>query len=187
MFNRAYVMSQSIRFPIKALIDLPVDQRAVQQRIVERRGKFPPPYQAILASPEVADLFERLSSRLWNGALPKVVLESVFLSVARAQQCPQQWQAHAPKALAAGLSAQALEDIGNGAIPGQTPALSAALALVDELQRTKRLGAENFEQAMLHFGAAGVAELCAFLGFATSISILLNVQVDDLHSAKLAS
>lgn len=170
---------------MKAAGELSSDQRAVQQRIIASRGKFPPPYQAILASPEVADLFERLSARLWNGALPTLILESVFLTVAQAQQCPQQWHAHAPKALAAGLSAQALECIGNGTIPGQTPALSAAWALVDELQRTKRLGAENFDQAMLHFGETGVAELCAFLGFATSISILLNVQVDDRHAPKL--
>ncbi|APW39529.1 hypothetical protein RD110_21840 [Rhodoferax koreense] len=154
-------------------------QRDAYERIVSGRGKLPRPYATLLASPDVAEMVEKLSTKLWHGALPRQVLEAVFLSVASEQQCRYQWDNHAAKALETGISQECLDGIRKGLVPDQPPALSAALAFASEMQRTKRVQDSTFASVVSHFGEQGTAELCAFLALATTISFLLNVQRTD--------
>jgi 4-carboxymuconolactone decarboxylase len=165
-----------VRYPTSLPSALTAAQRAAHDRIVAGRGKLPRPYTALLASPRVAELVNQLSQELWHGALPTDVLEAVFLSVARTQRCDYQWQNHLSKALDAGVSQDSVDAIQGGRIPEQPPHLNAALRFVEEMQDMKRTNDASFAAVVEHFGAQGLAELCAFLGFATTISVLLNVQ-----------
>jgi alkylhydroperoxidase family enzyme len=165
-----------VRFPIDPPAALPASRRAAYDRIVAERGKLPLPYRAVLASPDVAEQVERLSQRLWKGELPPLVLEAVFLSVARVQQCRYQWDNHVPKALEAGLTQESLDLMRDGRIPAQSDMLAAALRFVDEMQAMKLVQDRTFADVLSHFGDKGMAELLAFLGLATSISFLLNAQ-----------
>lgn len=171
-----------VRFSIPLPSELPPPQRAAYERIVSGRGKLPKPYATLLTSPAVAEQVEKLSRQLWDGALPRALLEAVFLSVAKAQRCQYQWDNHVAKALAAGISQESLDSLQDGRIPDQSPALAAALSFVDEMQNTKRARDSTFAAVIAHFGEQGMAELCAFLGFATTISFLLNAQQGDTHA-----
>jgi 4-carboxymuconolactone decarboxylase len=165
-----------LRFPQPSPHALPAPQRAAFERIVSGLGKFPRPYASVLASPQVAEQIQALSRQLWQGVLPAAVLEAAFLSVATAQKCQFQWDNHVGKAREAGIGQQSLERIRDGGIPDGPAPLAAALRLVDELQNRKSVRDESFAAVALHFGDQGLAELCAFLGFATTVAFLLNVQ-----------
>lgn len=175
------------RFPTPMLSELPGPQRAVYERIVEGRGKLPRPYWTLLASPDVTELMGKLSQQLWKGALPRAVLEAVFLSVARVQHCQYQWDNHLTKAMDAGITQESLEVMRDGRIPVQSESLAAALTFVDEMQRMKRAQDSTFAAVISHFGEQGMAELCAFLGFATTISFLLNAQQNEVGVATTVS
>jgi AhpD family alkylhydroperoxidase len=172
-----------VRFSISPPADLAASQRAAFERIVGERGKLPKPYATLLASPKVAELVEQLSRQLWDGSLPRLVLEAVFLIVARAQNCQYQWDNHKAKALEAGLTQESLSALQAGVVPLQSASLASALTFVDELQTLKHVRDSTLKAAMANFGAQGVSELCAFLGFATTIAFLLNAQQDDAHAA----
>jgi AhpD family alkylhydroperoxidase len=176
-----------VRFSITSPTDLPEPQRAAYERIVAGRGKLPKPYGTLLASPKVTELVETLSRQLWEGTLPRLVLEAVFLSVARAQNCQYQWDNHEAKALEAGLTQESLSVLQAGGVPSQSASLASALSFVDEMQTLKRARDSTFDAVMAHFGAQGVSELCAFLGFATTIAFLLNAQQGDANAATRAS
>src|SRR5690606_20745692 len=105
------------RFPPISKEHLSSEQRTVYERIEASRGSLPAPYYVLLDTPQVADLFERLSSQVRDGVLPKHILEAVFLATARRHKCAYQWLAHVTVAERVGLSPRAIQAIGSGDIP----------------------------------------------------------------------
>jgi alkylhydroperoxidase family enzyme len=174
------------RFPRVSKELLPDNQRAVYEGIEGRRGKIPAPYFALLSSPDVADLFEQYSTLLWDGVLPRDILEAVFLATAVRYRCRFQWMNHVDRALDAGLSADAMETIGRGSVPDQPDDLACVLKFVDMLAREHRVSDALFDAVTQRFGKQGVAELVAFCGVSVSIAMLLNVRQPDLPKGKAA-
>jgi len=171
--------SPNWRFAWSSPDQLPSDQRLAYEGIRERRGKVPQPYRALLASPAVAGDFERLAASMWQSGLPAGVLEAIYLAVAARQQCAYQWEAHFPKALEAGVSREQVQQIlAHQPLTPDGP-VSAAIAFAEELQRNHRVCDSTFERAGQHFGDKGRADLIHAVTVATTISLLLNVQVAD--------
>ena len=141
-----------------------------------RRGRVPAPYLPLLGSPRVTDLFEQLSTELWKGALPPSVLEAIFLMTAHRQRCRHQWQTHAGKALAAGVTAPMIATIAAGGIPPDGGALEIAGRFYASLADAQHVSDDALLHARRQFGEQGTAELVAFCGMANMVAMLLNVQ-----------
>lgn len=166
------------RFPLD-LASLPLAQQDAHAEIVKRRGAFPPPYHALLASPDVALMVESLSTRLWSGHLSQATLETVFLVTARRFQCEHQWARHEPKALAAGVPPECIQAIARGLKPAGPAPLVVAAQVARRLLSGQRIGRRLWAQATWELGAPGVADLCAFLGLAAMVAMAINVQEDS--------
>lgn len=145
--------------------------------IVARRGALPVPYRALLASPDVALQVDALSARLWEqGHLGQDVLEAVFLVTARRFKCQHQWQRHAPKALAAGVTPACVEAISKGLTPPGPAPVSVACRVAQRLLNGRSIGPALWRQAVGELGPAGLSDLCAFLGLSALVAMAINVQ-----------
>ncbi|MES2413424.1 MAG: hypothetical protein V4614_06450 [Pseudomonadota bacterium] len=168
------------RFPPRDKASLNASQQALFADIESRRGKMPAPYEALAGSPEVATLFERLSSRLWKGVLPVHVLEVVFLITARHHRCIYQWQTHRSKALEAGVEPGVIRAIGSDSglegISMRHKEVADVYRFLRALYGRHAVSDQDFERLATHFDEAGLSELLAFSGLATSVAMLLNVR-----------
>ena len=163
---------------------LPPAQRHVYDAILERRGAFPPPYRTLLASPDVADMVEKLSARLWSGHLPKDVLETAFLATARRFQCQEQWARHEIKAREVGVPADCIRAISRGLKPTGEPHIVVAAQVSKRLLSGQLIGPRLWAQAEREFGPTGIAELSAFLGLASMVAMSINLQDTSLGVAE---
>lgn len=181
------------RFPPRDKASLSASQQALFSDIEARRGKMPAPYEALAGSPEVAALFESLSSRLWKGRLPAHVLEAVFLITARHHRCLYQWETHRVKALEAGLELDIIRAIGCDraldGIPMRHKEVADIYSFLRALYGRHAVSDQEFKTLAAHFDEAGLSELLAFCGLATSVALLLNVRqimpapgADDIFS-----
>jgi 4-carboxymuconolactone decarboxylase len=155
-------------------------QREAFDAIAARRGRVPAPYAPLLASPAVADQFERFSTLLWEGRLTQDVRELVFLVTAQAWRCGHQWTTHEDKALQAGVPAAAIAAVraGRALAPQEACArLRAAARLAGELQAQRTVPDAVFAEAAVQFDAAELAELLAFCTLAASVAMLLNAAI----------
>lgn len=168
------------RFPPRDKARLNASQQALFADIEARRGKMPAPYEALAGSPEVATLFERLSTRLWKGVLPAHVLEAVFLITARHYRCIYQWQTHRLKALEAGIEIEAIRAIGSDSgldgLPMHHREVADIYKFLRALYGRHAVSDQEFKTLAGHFDEAGLSELLAFCGLATSVAMLLNVR-----------
>ncbi|MES2510209.1 MAG: carboxymuconolactone decarboxylase family protein [Pseudomonadota bacterium] len=181
------------RFPPRDKASLNASQQALFADIEARRGKMPAPYEALAGSPEVATLFERLSTRLWKGALPAHVLEVVFLITARHHRCAYQWQTHRSKALEAGVETEVIRAIGSDSgldgISMRHRELADLYTFLRALYGGHAVSDHEFKMLATHFDETELSELLAFCGLATSVAMLLNVRqimpapsADDIFS-----
>ena len=81
-----------------------------EARIVAERGRVSPLYQVLLNSPPLAHGWEQMLSAVRNrNSVPADVRELVILRVAVLNRASYEFDAHAPIALAAGASKQAVD------------------------------------------------------------------------------
>ncbi len=180
MLDAASNMQVVDRFPPRDMASLSAGQQALYADIEARRGKMPAPYEALAGSPEVAALFEGLSSRLWKGALPAHVLEAVFLITARHHRCVYQWQTHRVKALESGIDLDVIKAIGSDSdlegIAMRHREVADIYIFLRALYGRHTVSDQDFKTLAAHFDEAGLSELLAFCGLATSVAMLLNVR-----------
>jgi 4-carboxymuconolactone decarboxylase len=173
-----------VRFSISPPADLAASQRAAFERIVGERGKLPKPYATLLASPKVsrAGRARCLAScgtvryRGWCSKLCFSVwreLRTVSISGTTTK----------PRRSKQALRRRVCPRCKRESFPRSPRHLHRRCTFVDEMQTLKHVRDSTFDAAMAHFGAQGVSELCAFLGFATTIAFLLNAQQGDAHAA----
>lgn len=156
------------RFPRVSKEHLSSEQRSVYERIEASRGSLPAPYYVLLDTPRVADLFERLSSQVRDGVLPKHILEAVFLATARRYKCAYQWLAHVKVAERVGLSPAAIQAIGSGNIPDGPEDVALVLRFMAALDRHHSVSDEVYDALLSMFGAQGIGELIVFCGLSRS-------------------
>lgn len=150
--------------------------RDTYAKILARRGDFPLPYKALLSSPAVALSVDELSTLLWAGHLPKVVLESVFLVVARRFKCEHQWTRHETKALEAGVPRASISAIAAGLRPQGPEAVVIACQVAKRLLSGQRVESGLWAKAIAVLGEGGMADLCVLLGHASIVAMAINVQ-----------
>src|SRR5215216_2098296 len=102
--------------------------------------------------------------------------EFAILTTARMWRAQYEWQAHAPMAEKAGVSAKTIRDIKAGRYPADAPADERAIYdFIIELYRARRVGDRNYRRVLKHLDTTGTVELVGIIGYYALISMTLNV------------
>ena len=167
------------RIPLVTGDGLSPAQRPVYDAIVSapnRGGRLPAPYQLSLHCPEFTDKWQQMGELLrYRTGLPRHINELAILITARHWSCDYEWYAHAPAALAAGLSPKIIEAIR----VGQEPEFEAAdeQAVYDfclQLLRTHFVDEATHAALRQAFGITGAVEVVAVVGYYVMVAMALN-------------
>jgi 4-carboxymuconolactone decarboxylase len=165
------------RIPLFPMEAMDAAQRAVLDQIVSGpRGRIQGPLRAALHNPELADRWQALGALLrYRTSLPARLSEIAILVTGRACRSPFEWYAHRIEGEKAGLEPAMLEAL---LAQEQPPGMSADDAIVwryaVELNRCKSVSDATYAAALARFGAKGVVELTALVGYYTMVAMTLN-------------
>ena len=166
------------RLPPLSPAQLTVEQKlAVEELVSSPRGAVIGPFIATLRSPELTRRLQRLGEYLrYHAAVPEKLREMAILLTAREWRQGFEWDAHAPLAAKAGLSAAAIEAIAEGRTPeamdrGET----LVHAVFTELHRTHAVSDTTYAAAVAEFDEQGVVDLIALIGYYTTLAMVMNV------------
>jgi 4-carboxymuconolactone decarboxylase len=149
---------------------------AIEASIVTQRGKMLLLYEVLLNSPSIAEGWEKMFTAVRNRTtLPPALRELVILRVAILNRAPYEFDAHAPVATAAGVSAAKLAALRED-VPGAAfSALErAVLTLTDTMTRDVQVDDAVFEPLRAHFDAQGLVELVATVAAYNMVSRFLE-------------
>jgi 4-carboxymuconolactone decarboxylase len=166
----------SSRIPLVDIAALDAAQRATFDRIAGTRGRVAGPFLALLHSPELADRVQAVGAFIrFESSLDDATRELAILVTARCWSCQFEWVAHAPLALAAGISADQLDAVADGRRPSSlAPTAAAVHDFVAELSRNGRVGDATYAAALGRLGVARLVELTALVGYYTLLAMTLN-------------
>jgi 4-carboxymuconolactone decarboxylase len=139
--------------------------------------KFSGPFAIWLHAPELGIVAQALGAHCrYKTSLSPRQSEFAILTTARTWRAQYEWQAHAPMAEKAGVSAKTVHDLKSGRYPGEAPADERAIYdFITELYRTRRVGDRNYRRVLKHLGTTGTVELVGIIGYYALISMTLNV------------
>ena len=165
-----------MRLPILEYSELNERQRELHARIAGKRGQVRGPFNIWLHSPELCDKVEALGAYVrFETALPERIRELAILVTARFFDAPYSWVAHADKAIAAGVSAQAVKDLAERRTPNFSARDERAFyAFATELLETHFVSDSTFEEARSVFGVQGLVDIIGALGNFSMLAMCLN-------------
>jgi 4-carboxymuconolactone decarboxylase len=167
------------RIPLVTAENLSPSQRPVYDAIVSacnRGGRLPAPYQLSLHCPEFTDKWQQMGELLrYRTGLPRHINELAILITARHWSCDYEWYAHAPAALAAGLSPKIVEAIRVGQEPEfEAPGERAIYNFCSQLLRTHFVDEATHAAVREAFGVTGAIEVVAVVGYYVMVAMALN-------------
>ena len=139
--------------------------------------KFSGPFAIWLHAPELGKVAQALGGHCrYKTSLSSRLSEFAILATARKWRAQYEWEAHAPMAEKAGVSAKTIRDIQAGRKPkGAAVDERAIYDFVDELYRTRRVSDATYRRVHRLLGTTGTVELVGILGYYALISMTLNV------------
>ena len=142
-----------------------------------KRTSLDGPFNALLRSPEMGNLSQKLGEYLrFRTSVPRRLNEMAILLTARWWSSLFGWSAHKPLALDAGLSASVVDDIQAGRRPARMgPDEAVVYDFCAELRERRRVSDSTFKAAVTALGERGVVDLVALMGYYDSVSMVLNV------------
>ncbi len=149
----------------------------LEARILAERGRISPLYQVLLNSPPIAQGWEQMLSAIRNrNSLPASLRELVILRVAVLNRAPYEFDAHAPIALAAGVSPEAVEALRQVPLGEEAPLSSSerlAIELADAMTQSIEVPDALYAQVQAAFGAQAQLDLVATVAAYNMVSRLL--------------
>ena len=166
------------RLPLPAREAMNEEQRAAAQALIDgpRKGVYGP-FLPLLRSPQLLDRVGKVGEYLRFGSvLESRVRELATCIAARHVGNQFEWHMHAPLAVQAGVSSEAVDLLRQGARPLPL-ADDEALAydVSDELLRTHGVSEPTYARAVQRLGEQGVVELVTLVGYFVMGSWLMNV------------
>ncbi|SRR5581483_4651665 len=164
------------RIPLPAPESLTAEQRKVYDAIASGpRGGVRGPFKALLHVPELTDKVQQLGEYLrYRTSLEPRLSELAILVTARHWDCQYEWFAHEPHALKGGLAQDIVDAIRLDKRPTFAKADEAAIYdYAHELHTKRAVSDATYKRALDLFGAKGVVELTALLGYYTMIAMTL--------------
>jgi len=166
------------RLPLPAHEAMNDDQRAAAQALIDgpRKGVYGP-FLPLLRSPQLLDRVGKVGEYLRFGSVLEARVRELATCIAARHVGNQfEWHMHAPLAIQAGVSPEAIDLLRQGARP-QPLAEDEALAydISDELLRTHGVSEPTYARAVQHLGEQAVVELVTLVGYFVMVSWLMNV------------
>ena len=150
---------------------------AQEAQIMAERGRISPLYGVLLNSPPIAHGWEQMLSAVRNrNSIPAGLRELVILRVAVLNRAPYEFDAHVPHALAAGVSAEAVEASRSMPLAADAPFTDAqrvALHLTDAMTRDIDVPDALYAEVRLHFDVQGQIDLVATVAAYNMVSRFL--------------
>lgn len=150
---------------------------AQEAQIMAERGRISPLYSVLLNSPPIAHGWEQMLSAVRNrNSIPAGLRELVILRVAMLNRAPYEFDAHVPHALAAGVSAEAVEASRSVPLAADAPFTEAqrvALRLTDAMTRDIDVPNALFADVRQHFDLQGQIDLVATVAAYNMVSRFL--------------
>jgi 4-carboxymuconolactone decarboxylase len=166
------------RFRPLALEEMTPDQRRIAERITAGpRGSLQGPFQPMLRSPALADVWEPVGAYVrFRSSLPEPLKELAILLTARHWTSQFEWWAHRRLALAAGLAEAVCDAIAAGKRPASLNADETAIyEFCAAMLARHEVSDAEFAAVKDRFGEQGVVELIATMGHYCLVSMVLNV------------
>lgn len=153
------------------------EQRRVYENIIDGpRGRLVGPLRAALHSPELADRWQRLGEFLrYRTSLPLRVAELAILVCARRWNSHLEWHVHSQAALQAGVPDSTIDAIKSGDAPRIDDEDDAAVyEYTRQIQLYGRVSDDVYRYVWSKWGAVGIVELTAVIGYYTMVAMTLN-------------
>ncbi len=153
-------------------------QREVHDRVVSGpRGRMVGPLRAVIHSPDLARRWSDLGEFLrYSTCLPPKLNELAIIVTGRRWNSQIEFHVHAEAARAAGLDPAVIEAIRLGKPPAFTvPEECEVYEFARQLHATGTVPEPQYRAVEQRWGARGVVELTAVLGYYTMVSMTLNV------------
>lgn len=151
----------------------PAQRRVVDDILGRRGGRIPGPYRVALHCPDLAAVWHPLGERLQRrSAFPPRLSEFVILLAARGMDCDYVFNSHMGTAVRNGLPQAVVDALARGERPSPDRDDEAVVyEFCTELTTRKAVGKATYRRALECFGAPGVVELTALLGYYTMVSM----------------
>lgn len=165
------------RIPLPSPEEMSPEQRRVHDAVLAGpRGQVIGPLRAVIHSPDLAERWSRLGEFLRFGtSLPRRLNELAIIVTGRRWSSQVEWWVHARAAAEAGIPAAAIEALRRGEPPVFAEAEDAlAYEFARHLQMSGQVPPVVYEEAVRRWGARGVVELTAVIGYYTMVSMTLN-------------
>ena len=155
-------------------------QRKVAEEIQSgpRGAGLQGPFNALLRSPELCDLVQRVGAYIrFNSSLPPALNELAICIVGRKWTAQFEFYMHRRLAIAAGLSPAILDAVAAGRRPAHMSEDEAAIHdFALSLVETGQVSDEVFRGVQARFGERGVVDLVGAVGYYSMVSMVLNVE-----------
>ena len=164
------------RIPVVTRDALSPHQQAIFDMILHSRGRVGEAFGVFLNSPEVARNIAQLGHYLrFESTLPPMLRELAILTISGEMDCPQEWHAHESIARQEGVRAEALAIVRHRqSLSGLTEEEALIVRYGQELVRQHGVSADTFQAVLLRFGAQGITELTATVGYFAMVGLLRN-------------
>ena len=166
------------RLPMPAMNALDDSQRAAAQALIDgpRKGVYGP-FVPLLRSPVLLERVAQVGEYLRFESVLDVRIRELATCVAARHVSNQfEWSMHAPLAAKAGVAAEAIEALRQGATPRPLAADEQdAVDFTHELLATHGVSDLTYAAALGRWGERGVVELTALVGYFAMVSWLMNV------------
>lgn len=152
-------------------------QQQVHDQIADGpRGKISAPFMAMLHSPQLASVLEKVGVYLRYGtSVPARARELAVLVVCAHLRCGYEWSSHAPLAMAAGVSAETVAAIGAGQQPADLSPEDAVVAnYARQLVCNGKVDDAQYQAALVLFGEEQLVDLTAMVGYYAMLAMGIN-------------
>ncbi|HEX4346543.1 MAG TPA: hypothetical protein VHZ73_03175 [Vicinamibacterales bacterium] len=155
----------------------PEQKTLVTDLLAGSRTSLDGPFNAYLRSPDMGNIAQKLGEYVrFRTSLPRKLNEMTIILTARHWSSQYEWYAHAPLAIAAGLSQSVVDDIEAGRRPASMqPDEAVVYDFCAEMREHHRVSDATYAAAVALVGEQGVMDLVAAMGYYDLVSMTLNL------------
>jgi 4-carboxymuconolactone decarboxylase len=167
------------RFPELTPETMTEEQRRVADAIQSgpRGSGLRGPFNALLRSPDLCDLVQRVGAYVrYGSSIPAPLNELAICMAGRKWSAQYEFYAHRRLAIDAGLPPAILDAVADGRRPDQMSADEATVYnFATELLSTGGVSDANYRPVVDRFGERGAMDLVGAIGYYSLVSMVLNV------------
>jgi len=165
------------RIPLVSADNMTDEQRRVHDAMLSGQRASAPvgPLAAAMHRPALAEKWSELGLVLrFNSSFEPRLREFVILLTGRYWDCQFEWFSHEGEARKAGLSERSIETLRRGGSAFDAADEQAIYDYAMELLRTHQVVDATYQRVLSLYGAAGIVELTALIGYYAMVALTLN-------------